>query len=209
MLSSTLHRRNRHSFNIFLQPLPAIRRPIYQPFLITTPKRRMEVSIDGKTFVYCRMFSSFFIIESPKTKVLKYSSLQKTFNYSFLELSNALRGFPLDGCKFSVPEPFHGVVFQEMNRPLEENAERTFKVNGVFKDFTYWNYNKEPSENDQLKQALQWNDFANAVSLANLLLRGNNKTISSTIYLLFQLHKPITLEEFEKETTNTIKEEAE
>lgn len=77
---------------------------------------------------------------------------------------NALRGFPLDGCTFKVPEHFQGIVFQETQRPMEENARRTFKVCATFDEFTYWNYDKEPSENDQLKQALIWSDFANVVS---------------------------------------------
>lgn len=84
--------------------------------------------------------------------------------YFLSELSNAIRGYPLDGCRFDVPSPFQGVVYQEMNRPMDENADRTFKVNGVFNSFTYWNYNREPSANDQLRQALQWTDFANVVS---------------------------------------------
>lgn len=167
MLNSTLPQRTRHSFNICLRPLPAIHRPIYPPILITTPKRKMEVSFDRERIVHCGT------VHTKKAKTYKYvynsstiESIPVDKNIFLPELSNAIRGYPLDGCKFSVPESFHGVVFQEMNRPLEENAERTFKVNGVFKDFTYWNYNREPSENDQLKQALQWNDFANAVSLS-------------------------------------------
>lgn len=82
-----------------------------------------------------------------------------------VELKNSIRGYPLDGCKFQVPANMQGIVFQELNRPLEENANRTFKVNGVFSEFTYWNYNREPSDNDQLRQALQWSDFANAVCI--------------------------------------------
>lgn len=78
---------------------------------------------------------------------------------------NSLRGFPMYGCNFKVPEPYHGVVFQETQKPMDENADRTFKVNGTFDEFTYWNYDKHPSNNDKLKQALSWNEFANEVSL--------------------------------------------
>lgn len=83
-------------------------------------------------------------------------------------LRNSLRGFPLNGCQFKVPESYQGVIFQENHRPLDENDDRTFKVSGTFNEFTYWNYDKNPSENDKLKQALQWNEFANAVSISNL-----------------------------------------
>lgn len=92
----------------------------------------------------------------------------------FLVLKNSLRGFPLNGCQFNVPETYRGVVFQEDQRPLDENAERTFKAAAVFNEFTYWNYDKQPSENDKLKQALTWNNFAEA------------------------LHSPITAEDIEK-----------
>ncbi|XP_055309755.1 ribonuclease H2 subunit C [Sitodiplosis mosellana] len=90
-------------------------------------------------------------------------------------LKNSLRGFPLNGCQFQVPESHRGIVFQEDQRPLDENAERTFKVSGIFNEFTYWNYDKVPSDNDKLKQALDWNNFSKA------------------------LHTPITPEEYEAE----------
>lgn len=81
----------------------------------------------------------------------------------FTVLKNSFRGFPLNGCQFKVPESHRGVVFQEDQRPLDENAERTFKVAGIFNKFVYWNYDKQPSQNDKLKQALIWNDLAEAV----------------------------------------------
>lgn len=79
-------------------------------------------------------------------------------------LKNSLRGYPLNGCEFKVPESHRGVVFQEDQRPLDENAERTYKVAGIFNEFIYWNYDKQPSDNDKLKQALIWNNLAEAVS---------------------------------------------
>lgn len=69
----------------------------------------------------------------------------------------------MDGCNFKVPDNFQGIVFQETQRPMEENARRTFKVRGAFDELIYWNYDKKPSQNDQLQQALLWSDFANAV----------------------------------------------
>lgn len=70
----------------------------------------------------------------------------------------------MNGCQFKVPETHRGVVFQEDQRPLDENAERTFKAAGIFDEFVYWNYDKQPSDNDKLKQALMWNNLADAVS---------------------------------------------
>lgn len=83
----------------------------------------------------------------------------------FTVLKNSLRGFPLNGCNIKVPSSHRGIVFQEDQRPLDENAERTFKVSGIFDESTYWNYDKLPSNNDKLKQALTWNDYAKAVRM--------------------------------------------
>lgn len=79
------------------------------------------------------------------------------------DLKNSLRGFPLNGCNFKVPKPYQGIIFQETQRPLNETDDRTFKVSGIFDEFTYWNYDKVPSDNDKLKRALQWNEFAAAI----------------------------------------------
>lgn len=79
-------------------------------------------------------------------------------------LKNALRGYPLDGCRMKVPEKLQGIVYQEPLCPMDENAKRFFRAEGIFSEFIYWNYDREPSKNDALKQALEWNDFANVVS---------------------------------------------
>lgn len=105
--------------------------------------------------------------KNKKQFVLCYNHLNTIF---FIVLKNSLRGYPLDGCKFDVPKEYQGVVFQEIQKPLNENTDRTFKVNGIFSNFTYWNYDREPSDNDLLKQALVWNEFANVVSIFYLLI---------------------------------------
>lgn len=96
-----------------------------------------------------------------------------------------MRGFPLNGCNFKVPESYQGIIFQETQRPLSETDDRTFKVSGIFDEFTYWNYDKVPSDNDKLKQALQWNEFAATIHkpidpkmLADRLKNSNDKEIS-------------------------------
>lgn len=125
------------------------------------------------------------------------------------ELTNAFRGYPLDGCQFAVPSHLQGVVFQELNRPLEENVDRTFKVNGIFHDFTYWNYDRDPSENDMLRQALQWADFAKVVSdflLCRHMCVNVWALIQWMLFMCFQLHAPITKEQFEGSTKNAEEE---
>lgn len=117
-------------------------------------------------------------------------------------MKNSLRGYPLDGCKMKLPENYEGVVYQETKRPLVESTKRFFKTKGIFSEFTYWNYDKEPSNNDALKQALVWNDFANVVSSASVAVW----FAAWTIYIFssnLQLHQPIPMEEFEKDTVDT------
>ena len=80
-------------------------------------------------------------------------------------MTNALRGFPLAGCKFTVPKTHEGVIFLETHRSSDADVDRNFKIKAVFDEFTYWNYDKIPSKEDKLNQALQWNEFADAVSL--------------------------------------------
>lgn len=63
-----------------------------------------------------------------------------------------------------LPEQYQGIVWMETQRPMDENAKRSFRTKGIFTEFTYWNYDKVPSNNDALKQALEWNDYANVVS---------------------------------------------
>lgn len=116
-------------------------------------------------------------------------------------MKNSLRGYPLDGCKMKLPENYQGVVYQETKRPLVESTKRFFKTKGIFSEFIYWNYDKEPSNNDALKQALVWNDFANVVSSATVAVRFG----AWNIYFFpnLQLHQPITMEEFEKDTVQS------
>lgn len=46
-------------------------------------------------------------------------------------------------------------MFQETKKPLDEESDRIFKASGSFDSFTYWNYDKVPSNGDAIKQALQ------------------------------------------------------
>lgn len=81
-------------------------------------------------------------------------------------LKNSLRGRPLDGCRMQLPDKYQAIVWQEPKVVLDhDGSKRTFKPKGIFTEFTYWNYDKEPSDNDALKQALVWNDLANVVSM--------------------------------------------
>ncbi|KAJ6633704.1 hypothetical protein Bhyg_15530 [Pseudolycoriella hygida] len=75
------------------------------------------------------------------------------------ELSNALRGHPLNGRKCKTPEGLLGVVYEENKTKLSE-TNRTLKVNSVFDEYIYWNYDKIPSSNDALVKGLDWMEIA-------------------------------------------------
>ncbi|XP_055594542.1 ribonuclease H2 subunit C [Uranotaenia lowii] len=75
-------------------------------------------------------------------------------------LLNALRGYPLRGKPFTLPEGCKGVIFQETQKPLSADDERSFSFAGAFDRFTYWNYDKIPSKNDPLEKALNWMELA-------------------------------------------------
>ncbi|KAH8257979.1 hypothetical protein KR038_003615 [Drosophila bunnanda] len=79
-------------------------------------------------------------------------------------LTNALRGYPLVGERLKVPDGFQGLVLQETNKPLSESSDRQLRLTGVFEEFTYWNYDKVPSNGDAYRQALIMADVAQALS---------------------------------------------
>uniref|UniRef100_A0A1I8M8C6 Uncharacterized protein n=1 Tax=Musca domestica TaxID=7370 RepID=A0A1I8M8C6_MUSDO len=79
-------------------------------------------------------------------------------------LTNALRGYPLQGEIKKVPANITGVVLQETRKPLDEEAERILRVKGTFEEFTYWNYDKIPSASDGYTQALQIVQLADVLS---------------------------------------------
>ncbi|KAH8285206.1 hypothetical protein KR054_006183 [Drosophila jambulina] len=79
-------------------------------------------------------------------------------------LTNALRGYPLVGERLKVPEGFQGLVLQETEKPLSESSDRQLRLTGVFEEFTYWNYDKVPSNGDAYRQALVMADVAQALS---------------------------------------------
>ncbi|XP_033253691.1 uncharacterized protein LOC117193068 [Drosophila miranda] len=79
-------------------------------------------------------------------------------------LTNALRGYPLVGERMKVPEGYKGLVLQETEKPLSESADRQLRLTGVFDEFTYWNYDKVPSNGDPFRQAMLMADMAKALS---------------------------------------------
>lgn len=64
-----------------------------------------------------------------------------------------------------LPENLQGVVLRESEKLQIDGAERELRFGGKFNQFTYWNYDKNPSENDAYKKALHWLKVSEAVSL--------------------------------------------
>ncbi|KAI8039812.1 hypothetical protein M5D96_007236 [Drosophila gunungcola] len=63
-----------------------------------------------------------------------------------------------------VPEGYRGLVIQETEKPINESSDRQLRLTGVFEEFTYWNYDKVPSNGDTYRQALLLADVADALS---------------------------------------------
>lgn len=76
---------------------------------------------------------------------------------------NSLRGYPLKGAEVDLPDNLQGVVLRE-NEKLQIDADRELKFGGKFSKFTYWNYDKNPTQNDAYKKALHWLKVSEAVS---------------------------------------------
>lgn len=82
----------------------------------------------------------------------------------FTETSASFRGYPLKGKPLGLPEGYVGVVLHESVKPETEKCERKFYVTYKFSKIHYWNWDKAPSDNDSIVQALQWMDIAEAVT---------------------------------------------
>uniref|UniRef100_A0A1B0CN67 Putative ribonuclease h2 non-catalytic subunit n=1 Tax=Lutzomyia longipalpis TaxID=7200 RepID=A0A1B0CN67_LUTLO len=73
-------------------------------------------------------------------------------------LTNSLRGYPLVGNEFALPDTHRGLVLTS-----SKSDSSTMKVSGQFEAFTYWNYDMNPSKNDALTQAMDWLDISEAL----------------------------------------------
>ncbi|XP_015909787.2 ribonuclease H2 subunit C isoform X1 [Parasteatoda tepidariorum] len=78
-------------------------------------------------------------------------------------LSCSMRGHPLLGQKIEVPVGYKGVVVSENKKTAMSEEQRDFKLVGSFKEFTFWNWDKCPSDEDKIVKALQWMDVASAI----------------------------------------------
>lgn len=63
------------------------------------------------------------------------------------------------------PEGYVGLVLHESVKPSTDKEDRKFYVVHNFDSMVYWNWDKTPSKNDAIDQALDWIDIAEAVSM--------------------------------------------
>ncbi len=61
-----------------------------------------------------------------------------------------------------MPNGVLGVVYEE-NKTKLSDTNRTLRVNSVFDEYVYWNYDKIPSDNDALIKALDWIEISKSV----------------------------------------------
>lgn len=67
-------------------------------------------------------------------------------------LTASFRGKPLQGRKIQLPENYKGLVLNKDS-----------KLEGKFQEFTYWNWDELPSDEDSVVKALQWINVSKAI----------------------------------------------
>lgn len=85
--------------------------------------------------------------------------------FFFPVLKGTLRGYPLSGCVMDVPKGYTGIVLKETRPTLNSEESRTMRVISQFKQFTYWNWDRDPSRGDKYQQAMDWAEIADVVSI--------------------------------------------
>lgn len=127
----------------------------------------IPASIDGNGAIKIdEYFNSYTKSESNGCKLLNMNEFiifWTTVTWILVQI-NALRGYPLKGIEIELPENLQGVVLRESEKLQIDGAERNLTFGGKFDKFTYWNYDKNPSENDSYRKALHWMKVADAVS---------------------------------------------
>lgn len=78
-------------------------------------------------------------------------------------LKCSFRGYPLLGKTVQFPKEYTALVLHESIKPATEKDDRKFYIVGQFSQMTFWNWDKAPSDNDSISQALQWIDVAKAL----------------------------------------------
>lgn len=79
-------------------------------------------------------------------------------------LDGRLRGRPLKGNKMKTPKGYTGLVLRETQLSVGEEGGQVMKGLALFDQFTYWNWDRQPSRSDKYQQALDWLEVSSVVS---------------------------------------------
>lgn len=63
----------------------------------------------------------------------------------------------------NVPEGYTGLVLREAQPSVEPEGGKVMKGLALFDQFTYWNWDRQPSRSDKYQQALDWLEVANVI----------------------------------------------
>jgi len=86
---------------------------------------------------------------------LNISRLQSNQSQDGLATAS-FRGRPLHGDTINIPKEFAGVVIEREGDVSSESNAQKYKVSNTFDEFINWNWDRNPSANDKVKQALTW-----------------------------------------------------
>lgn len=77
------------------------------------------------------------------------------------------------GKKVKVPEDYTGIITQENCKTFSSKGDRNIYGTHVFDEFTYWNWDTEPTQSDKVIMAMDWLEIAKVVSIFFLSVRKN------------------------------------
>lgn len=90
-----------------------------------------------------------------RTKRNFYGILRETKN-AFTAMEVHLRGRPLHGSNVTLPPNFRGFETTVANNHLKDEVPKVHKLISEFSEFTYWNWDKNPSPMDSHVKLLDW-----------------------------------------------------
>lgn len=73
----------------------------------------------------------------------------------------SFRGRPLQGRKIKLPEDYKGCIVPKEAKMANNGSSNEFN------EFTYWNWDELPSDNDAVVKALQWINISKAIHASN------------------------------------------
>ncbi|XP_014671326.1 PREDICTED: ribonuclease H2 subunit C-like [Priapulus caudatus] len=89
------------------------------------------------------------------------------FTHTINHNEASFRGRPLRGQDVRLPNGYTGICLREATPVYAEGSEdkvhRRFHITGEFSQFTYWNLDKETTDDDAVIKALNWVELASVI----------------------------------------------